>query len=125
MSKERRSRAMTHARAWLSLCLAVLLAVAAVLAPGGVWGCDRGGAANAGLAGSSNVWFVGQLGGVTYGVAVEGSLAYVGEGRGLTILDISDTTRRAGPRKWISPVTISTSPTIPAVCSSCASEGSQ
>ncbi len=42
---------------------------------------------------AENVEFIGQIGGVTYAVAVQGTYAYIGVGPRLVILDVSDPAR--------------------------------
>ena len=80
---------MRQAREWLTLSLGLLLAVATMPARAGARVPEREAAPDAGVTGSSNVWLEGHLGGATTTVAVEGSLAYIGEGPRLAILDIS------------------------------------
>jgi hypothetical protein len=81
---------MKGARSWLSCWVALLLVAGAVPALGQAtagWSDQQPGAEGAV---TWNMRLIGQIGGVTQAVAVQESYAYVAEGGGLTVLDVSD-----------------------------------
>jgi len=75
---------------WLTVSIFLTsVALLALLVSSGVWPTAAA-PVRAATADAENVELVGHIGGVTEAVFVQGNYAYIGEGPGLTILDISN-----------------------------------